>query len=312
MSFQAEVRRILIASPGDVAEERRALPQAIHDWNGLNAHALGVVLLPVLWESGTIPEMGDRPQAIVNRQLVDDADILVATFWTRLGSPTGEDASGTVEEIRRFREAEKPILIYFSSAPVVIDSVDLGQYERLRTFRDQCRTEGLVAEYESVEQLRRRVGDDLTRLIRSTAIASNARLQTRVQQVPTVDEALDSYRTQLQLVVVRSQAGWAISDFEADEWRWHMRTLSEELAEYVAQLTVFLGEPDAALVADLRLLAAEAYQLSRHEFYLDGGRSVEVFEQSAKHLYANLLVLLNSPWSSYLVRRVSPDIKLES
>jgi len=42
--------------------------------------------------------MGDRPQAIINKQLVDDADILVAVFWTKLGTATGAAMSGSVAQ----------------------------------------------------------------------------------------------------------------------------------------------------------------------------------------------------------------------
>jgi hypothetical protein len=307
VSFQAQVLRVLIASPGDVAEERKALPQAIHDWNGLNAHALGVVVLPVLWEAHSLPEMGDRPQAIINRQLADEADILVAAFWTRLGSPTGEAASGTVEEISRFRAADKPVLIYFSSAPVHPDSIDTVQFDQLKAFREQCRAEGLVGHYDTVDELRRQVGNALTRLIRDTAISEPTDAATRIQQVPTLDDALDSYRKQLQIAVARSQARWGsmADDFAPDDWQWHMQSLCEELAEYEAQLTVFLGQSDAALVEDLRLLGIQARQLSRQQFYIDGGRSLEVFKATATHLYTNLSTLLKESWSSYVARRIS-------
>jgi hypothetical protein len=63
--------------------------------------------------------MGERPQAIINRQLVDDADLLFAVFSTRLGSPTGVAESGTAEEIERLRGMQKPVLVYFSQAPLL-------------------------------------------------------------------------------------------------------------------------------------------------------------------------------------------------
>lgn len=71
--------------------------------------------------------MGDRPQAIINKQLLEQSDLLVAVFWTRLGSPTGATNSGTVEEIEEHLAAKKPTMLYFSSAPVRPDSVDNEQ-----------------------------------------------------------------------------------------------------------------------------------------------------------------------------------------
>jgi hypothetical protein len=52
-----------------------------------------------MWEISATPAAGDRPQAIINRQVVDQADILVGAFWTRLGTPAGRALSGTVEEM---------------------------------------------------------------------------------------------------------------------------------------------------------------------------------------------------------------------
>lgn len=37
MSFEAKVYKILVASPGDVAEERQAIPEIISEWNNINA-----------------------------------------------------------------------------------------------------------------------------------------------------------------------------------------------------------------------------------------------------------------------------------
>jgi len=59
--------------------------------------------------------MGDRPQAILNKQLGEISNILIGIFWTRLGTHTGQAESGTVEEIEEFMKAGKPVLLYFSN-----------------------------------------------------------------------------------------------------------------------------------------------------------------------------------------------------
>ena len=80
---------VLIASPSDVLNERRIIRQVIHDWNTSAGQTQGINLSPTMWETHATPEMGDRPQAIINKHLVEDCDILVGVFWTRMGSPTG-------------------------------------------------------------------------------------------------------------------------------------------------------------------------------------------------------------------------------
>ncbi len=57
---------------------------------------------------------GDRPQGIINNQVVRNCDMLIGAFWTRLGSPTGVEESGTVEEIKWFLKQQKPVMLYYS------------------------------------------------------------------------------------------------------------------------------------------------------------------------------------------------------
>lgn len=148
MSYKAKVVKVMIATPSDVARERQLIRDVIYDWNSVYSEDRDLVLLPVGWESHVSPSMGDRPQAIINKQVLADCDLLVAVFWTRLGSPTGRSASGTVEEIEEHLKAGKPAMIYFSSKPVVPESIDQKQYKALLKFKDECRAKGLIAEYE--------------------------------------------------------------------------------------------------------------------------------------------------------------------
>jgi hypothetical protein len=146
MPYQASVINVMIASPEDVAAERSAIQAIIHKWNSVNAEDRRTVLMPITWESHSTPEMGDRPQAIINRQVLDGCDLLVAAFWTRLGSPTGGAPSGTVEEIHKHVESGKPAMVYFSNLPIALDRVDIDQYQAisplLSSYRNYCEAIG--------------------------------------------------------------------------------------------------------------------------------------------------------------------------
>lgn len=48
--------------------------------------------------------MCDRPQAIINKQLVKDCYILFGAFWTGVGTYTDVAISATAEEIEQFVE----------------------------------------------------------------------------------------------------------------------------------------------------------------------------------------------------------------
>jgi hypothetical protein len=165
--FDAHVARVLISSPGDVVNGRAVLREAVEDWNALNAER-GVVLLTVLWERDATPLLGAPPQHLINQELVDDCDIVVAVFWTRLGTPTADHESGSVEEIERSIGAGKPVLVYFSSEPVVPESIDADEYKRLVEFRESLKSRGLLGSFGTPEELRRKVSADLTRVVRDS------------------------------------------------------------------------------------------------------------------------------------------------
>lgn len=166
MSFVAQALEVMIASPSDVALERQQAREVIQEWNAVHSKDRGLVLLPVAWDTHSSPEMGARPQEIINKQILKDCDILIAVFWARTGSPTGKAASGTVEEVEEHIKAGKPTLVYFSNAPVRLDSVDDQQYTALKAFRESIKARGLCESYDTVSEFR----DKLTRQIAQTVI----------------------------------------------------------------------------------------------------------------------------------------------
>lgn len=127
MAYDSRVYRILIASPSDVLDERQLAVRVMQDWNDLHSTNRRVTVLPLRWETHSAPEYNTRPQEAINRRIVDDCDLLVGIFWTKLGTPTGEADSGTLEEIERVARAGKPVMLYFSGAPIEPDKVDLPQ-----------------------------------------------------------------------------------------------------------------------------------------------------------------------------------------
>lgn len=149
MSYTAKTFNVMIASPGDVASERAIVRDVVYEWNAVHSRVRKIVLLPIGWESHSSPEMGATAQEIINDQVLEQCDLLIGVFWTRIGTATNEYSSGTVEEIERHIEAGRPAMLYFSSQPVAIDTVDLAQVEKLKAFKDSCRSRGLYEGYDS-------------------------------------------------------------------------------------------------------------------------------------------------------------------
>ncbi len=147
--------RIFVASPGDVASERRQIDKVVDELN---------VMLPALapdkqltldlvkWEKSVAPGLGRDAQDVVNQQ-IGDYDIFVGILWKRMGTPTAIASSGTQEEYQRAyaswqRDKKLPILFYFSQEPYSIKTPeDAEQLQRVLAFRGELSKHGLVWDY---------------------------------------------------------------------------------------------------------------------------------------------------------------------
>jgi len=152
MTYTAHVLSVMIASPSDLPQARDAVEEAIHGWNVAHSRNRQTVLLPWRWEDNAVPTLGDRPQALINAQGVDQSDIVFALFGSRLGSPTGEAISGTVEEIELAEQQGKHVHVYFSKAPLPND-VDVEQLSAMRKFKDALLSKGILGEFSTPNQL---------------------------------------------------------------------------------------------------------------------------------------------------------------
>jgi hypothetical protein len=102
---------------------------------------------------------------VINRYIVDDCDLLVGVFWTRLGSPTGKADSGTIEEIERVGKAGKPIMLYFSSVQVDPDKIDPDQINKLKQFKEKTYPNGLIEKYKTVTEFKDKFSKHLDRKV---------------------------------------------------------------------------------------------------------------------------------------------------
>jgi hypothetical protein len=149
----AELLNILIASPSDVAEERDVVEKVILEWNASHLESTGVMLHPIRWESHAYPASGDRPQAIINKQIIGSGDVLIGIFGYKLGTPTGNAQSGTIEEIEEFRKAGKYVALYFSTADIP-RSANRDQLEALDAYKRERQKDTLYFEFEDTLTLR--------------------------------------------------------------------------------------------------------------------------------------------------------------
>ena len=179
VTFKATAVRILVASPGDTLEERDVARTAIARWNAVHAMDAKVVLIPVGWETDSVPVWGEHPQAILNRQQVDTSDVLIGIFWTRLGTATPDSSSGTVEEIERVAKSGRPILMYFCRKPADISSIDTSQLDALRSFEAGCRNHALYDTYGDAAEFEAKLARALARTV-AERFAVSAAMKERV------------------------------------------------------------------------------------------------------------------------------------
>lgn len=212
--------RVLIASPGDVPKAREATAQAIRSWNSDLSSEFRVHFDAVDWNTDAVPIAGQGgPQDQINQQL-GDAEIVIALFHSRLGTATGRSPSGTAEEINNAVAAAKPVHIYFDNGPHPSD-VDIEQLGLLRKFRESL-TDSFVAEFSSLDDLRKRIRKALTQDAknhRPTDVSATHRLDELVSRFTHVRATTQAgHRTMAQETVVQDMvlAAGAIDPEQVD------------------------------------------------------------------------------------------------
>lgn len=113
-----KIVKVFLASPGDLAEERKTAKSVVDEFNSLMAEEFGYQVELVGWED-TVSVYG-RPQEVINRDL-DRCELFVGLMWKKWGtrpSVTGPYTSGFEEEFetsvqRRVSKGGPEISLFF-------------------------------------------------------------------------------------------------------------------------------------------------------------------------------------------------------
>ena len=139
--------RIFVASPGDVADERKRLDAVVAHLRTHVAAAHGLDLELVRWETHVRPGIAADAQAVVNPQ-IGPYDLFIGILWNRFGTPTGRAESGTREEFDQAyaRWQRDPgsleIWMYFSEQPAAFATMaELEQKGKVLAFRQELQTQ---------------------------------------------------------------------------------------------------------------------------------------------------------------------------
>jgi hypothetical protein len=110
--------KVFIASPGDLAIERRAFKDKVDELNNGFGRGADVEFVPLGWEDA-LSTVGRRAQSVINHD-VDACDIFILVMWRRWGqnAPDADPfASYTEEEfyraLARFEKTNTPTIFVF-------------------------------------------------------------------------------------------------------------------------------------------------------------------------------------------------------
>jgi len=240
--------RCLLISPSDVADERDALAATIERWNAQVGDALGTRVNLVRWETHSVPDMSGDPQTVLNDQIVDDCDLGIALFWSRLGTPTGTHASGSIEEIYRLLERGVRVMVYFKSSAIPQAQISFNQLERLRQIKKEFMQKGVLGSFDNVDDLKEQV------LLHLTSTVSAMLTRARTTEPHSVGGTADIL--QKPSIRVRVQPGIA-----SDLIRGTVDVLGVNVENH-SPTPVFLGNI-AILTNDARMLIPRHDSLTR-------------------------------------------------
>jgi hypothetical protein len=288
MAYDAHVLKVLIASPSDTASERDAVERALHGWNAARSEREQVILLPRRWETNAVPRLGPTGQGVINAQLVDDADIVVALFDSRLGMATEAAVSGTAEEIQRSHTAGKPVHVWFSDEPLPRDT-DPDQLRALRDFKAALQSMGLLGSYASPDdlafQVREAIESDLNHLDlgavkKRMPTAEHAVLRARYEtdrEPHTDSRGKVTYRNRNQRVTVRNSGSvsaecvrikiQALQEGSTPPDLWHRDEASPTLipeSEFSWPLMTYMGTDRAFVIEMTWQEGSEVFTETQH------------------------------------------------
>ena len=220
--FTANVYRIMIGCPGDIQSEVQLAKNVITRWTSLHAEQNSTVLIPINWDTNSYPEHGAHPQKILNSQLANKSDMLVAVFGTRVGSPTDTSLSGTIEEIEEHVKAGKPVMLFFRQLNDIskTSSADLA---RLESFKNSVRDKALYREYKTEADFEKVFSDALELFlsdhwIGETPVVSNAQktIQFSKEEIEILYNWVNSTNPESHSVKYKGGTIFVLGDLQYD------------------------------------------------------------------------------------------------
>lgn len=172
------IYNIMVGSPSDVSFIADIAVNCIHRWNTLNSNDKHIALVPHHWTSSSYPSLKDSAQKVINNQMVQYSDALIAVFGSRIGTPTKDNISGTVEEIQEHLNAGKHVMVFFCDK--LDANADMEQIKQLQTFRSTI--EGLYEMYSDAADFQHKFTEKLSLFVQKELINQVEVAVTEIKQ----------------------------------------------------------------------------------------------------------------------------------
>ncbi len=154
---------IMISSPSDMASYAQLVRELIVEYNTREGINKGVFFVPQDWKNDTRTAYGASAQSVIDKQITNHADAVIALFGAKFGTPTNGFASGTLSEIENVHLNGGEVMTYFCTGKVVdIASIDPEQLVAVRDYKSKY--PGLYFEFKTKSALKTRVMSDLSKL----------------------------------------------------------------------------------------------------------------------------------------------------
>ena len=161
----------MISCPSDVKTEIEIINKVVDNINDSIGMSMDIFVKTLHWSRNVMPEAGDLPQSIINKQILDKSDAIIAIFGNKIGSPTQHYESGTVEEIEKMIKKGKQVFVFFSDKPIRRSERDEKAEKKVEAFKKKYKNRGVYVEYSSDEEFSEIITRNLTRYL--TAELSN-------------------------------------------------------------------------------------------------------------------------------------------
>jgi hypothetical protein len=178
-SSTVELVKVTLCGPSDVAREIALATELINDWNCQHGEQRGFWVKHQHWSTDSYPDAQETGQGAINKQLIDSTDILVAIFWSRIGTATANAESGTVEEIQRAIKRGRKVMVYFSDLEPLPAGAPTEQVNRLWAFRQQLRSEKSCWTFQSRSRFRDDFANHLALVLNDFPIGQKASLRRK-------------------------------------------------------------------------------------------------------------------------------------